>query len=136
MAVYRPEFFPGDWVWDSAVRVSHDVVEANNTGGCGSWHEFGDITVHVVVNMVVVVGCQSTPRFSIEDSAVLRIGYRDCEFGAFGWGCWGCECERREVAMAQLGQKYLRHATIIVLIAVEHSQLAPKRKGLCYRRML
>jgi hypothetical protein len=58
------ELIPGDWVRDATVRVADDFVEANDAGRGGALHEFGDVTVHVVINMVVISRERRLPALS------------------------------------------------------------------------
>ena len=87
MSVSGLEFVPGDRVGDAAVRISDDFVETDDASGGGAFHELGDITIHVVVNMVVVPGGESHARW-VKDTGVTGVGDGNGEGRAFG-GCSG-----------------------------------------------
>ena len=90
VAVRRPEFSPRDWVWVSAVRVPEDFVHAYNACGGSSVHQFGDVPVHVVVNMMVIPWGNAVSVF-IKNSSIFRVGDCGCKLRSFSFGCWGRE---------------------------------------------
>jgi hypothetical protein len=70
VTVRRPKFFPRDWVGVSAVRVPEYFVQADYACGCCSVHQFGDVPVHVVVNMMIVPRGNAVSLF-VENSSIF-----------------------------------------------------------------
>ena len=79
------EFVPGDWVRDAAIRVAYDLVEADDAGRSGSLHQFRDVAVHVIIDMMVVTWGE-TLAVGVENTRVEGVRNSNGKGGAFGRG--------------------------------------------------
>jgi hypothetical protein len=82
------ELVPGDRVRNAAVRVSDNFVEADDAGRGGTLHELRNVTIHVVINMVVIPR-GDTLTGGVENTGVDRVCDGDSKGGSLlecGWG--------------------------------------------------
>ena len=133
---------PQAWVRNRSVRLPANLVEADDASCGGMLHVFGNVAVHVVINMMVITGCTAV-TVGVEDSFVLRVSNGDSKGGSLLWGCWGFENHWQEVWSRPINDVLLVPQMLGQLLAcsgdrlpVRWARVVTERQSRAYRERL